>query len=74
MTKELFERKTGYAVSDEQFDKCLKMARKKLQIIIGQFGDANGVRRTPDYLAALITEAIQSELLTEYSITIGILL
>lgn len=67
MTKEIFKEKTGYEVSDEQFEKCLILARKKLQRIIRQFGDKNGVRRTPDYLAELVAEAIQSELLTEYS-------
>lgn len=71
MTKEVFTEKTGYKVSDELFEKCLSLARKKLQRIIRQFGDENGVRRTPDYLAELVAEAVKSELLTEYSITIS---
>ena len=39
------------------------------QVLIQRFGDNDGVRRTPEYLAELVIEAIKSELLTEYTMS-----
>ena len=66
--KEVVENRLGFEIGTDQYEKGVILANKKLQSIIQRFGDANGVRRTPEYLAELIAEAIVSELLTEYTV------
>ncbi len=66
--KKTIEDRIGIAIPDSVYEKGVANAKKKLQSIILRFGDANGVRRTPEYLEELVTEAIKSELLTEYTL------
>lgn len=70
MGKEEIEKELGVNVSDEQYEKCVGRAKRKLQSIIQRYGDSGGVRRTPDYLAELIIEAFVQELFLEYSIDV----
>lgn len=67
MIKEDVESQLGFLISDKQFDVGMSRAKQKLQSIIRHYGDADGVRRTPEYLAELVTEAIAQELFSEYT-------
>lgn len=62
----------GQEISQDLYDRSVKMANKKLQSIIQRFGDCDGVRRTPGYLTELVIEAVKSELLTEYTLTLAL--
>ena len=65
------EQKLGFDITDEQYDHAVEIAKRKLQLLIQRFGDKDGVRRSPYYLAELIIVAIVSELLTEYSMSVS---
>lgn len=67
MEKRYAEERLGVEISDDLFRISVKLAKRKLQSLIQRFGDSNGVRRTPEYLAELVVEVIKSELLTEYT-------
>lgn len=64
------EQRLGVTIPDCLYSNGVVLAEKKLQSIILRYGDANGVRRTPDYLEELVTEAIKSELLTIYTLSL----
>lgn len=64
------EQRLGFVIPDCLYSNGIVIAEKKLQSIILRYGDANGVRRTPDYLEELVTEAIRSELLTIYTLNL----
>lgn len=68
----MIEEVIGQEISQDLYDKSVKMANKKLQSIIQRFGDCDGVRRTPGYLTELVIEAVKSELLTEYTLTLAL--
>lgn len=68
--KSNIEEVMGIEIPNYIYNKCFNIAEKKLQSIILRFGDANGVRRTPDYLEELVIEAIKSELLTIYTLSL----
>lgn len=70
MDKKTIEEAIGQEIPEELYEHAVTEARKKLQSIIQRFGDCDGVRRTPGYLAELVIEAIKSELLTEYTLTL----
>ena len=65
--KKTIEDRIGVTIPDSVYEKGVENAKKQLQSIILRFGDANGVRRTPEYLEELVIEAVKSELLTEYT-------
>ena len=65
--KKTIEERIGVAIPNSVYEKGVANAEKKLQSLILRFGDANGVRRTPEYLEELVIEAVKSELLTEYT-------
>lgn len=69
MEKGNIEQKLGCFIPEELYQKGVKAAKRKLQLLIQRFGDNDGVRRTPEYLAELVIEAIKSELLTEYTMS-----
>lgn len=71
MDKKTIEEAIGQEIPEELYEHAVTEARKKLQSIIQRFGDCDGVRRTPGYLAELVIEAIKSELLTEYTLTLA---
>lgn len=72
MDKKKIEEVIGQEVPLEIYEKSVEAANRKLQSIIQRFGDCNGVRQTPGYLAELVIEAIKSELLTEYTLSLAV--
>ena len=68
----MIEEVIGQEISQDLYDRSVKMANKKLQSIIQRFGDNDGVRRTPGYLAELVIEAVKSELLTKYTLALAL--
>ena len=72
MDKKTIEEAIGQEIPEELYEHAVTEARKKLQSIIQRFGDCDGVRRTPGYLAELVIEAIKSELLTEYTLSLAV--
>ena len=72
MDKKMIEEVIGLEIPLEIYEKSVEAANRKLQSIIQRFGDCNGVRRTPGYLAELVIEAVKSELLTEYTLTLRV--
>lgn len=68
----MIEEVIGQEISQDLYDRSVKMVNKKLQSIIQRFGDNDGVRRTPGYLAELVIEAVKSELLTEYTLALAL--
>lgn len=71
MDKKTIEEMIGREINEEDYQLAVSTATKKLQSIIQRYGDADGVRRTPEYLAELVIEAIKSELLTEYTMSVS---
>lgn len=69
MEKQDIEQKLGFEISDERYNRAINTSKRKLQLLIQRFGDCDGVRRTPSYLAELVIEAIKSELLTDYTVS-----
>ena len=72
MDKKMIDDAIGFEIPEELYENAVISARKKLQSLIQRFGDCNGVRRTPGYLAELVIEAIKSELLNKYTLTMAI--
>lgn len=72
MDKKMIDDAIGFEIPEELYENAVISARKKLQSLIQRFGDCNGVRRTPGYLAELVIEAIKSELLTKYTLTLAL--
>lgn len=72
MDKKTIEEAIWQEIPEELYEHAVTEARKKLQSIIQRFGDNNGVRRTPGYLAELVIEAVKSELLTEYTLALAL--
>ena len=72
MDKKMIDDAIGFEIPEELYENAVISARKKLQSLIQRFGDCNGVRRTPGYLAELVIEAVKSELLTEYTLTLAL--
>lgn len=68
MDKKMLEEVIGLEIPQETYERAVEAANRKLQSIIQRFGDCNGVRRTPGYLAKLVIEAVKSELLTKYTL------
>ena len=71
MDKKMIEEVMKLEIPTELYEKAFGVANRKLQSIIQRFGDCDVVRRTPGYLAELVIEAIKSELLTEYTLTLA---
>ncbi len=67
MGKEYIEERLGIEISEERYLRAESYAKRKLQSLIQRYGDSDGVRQTPSYLAELVIEAIKSELLTEHT-------
>ena len=72
MDKKMIEEVIGLEIPLEIYEKSVEAANRKLQSIIQRFGDCDGVRRTPGYLAKLVIEAVKSELLTKYTLTLAL--
>lgn len=72
MDKKMTEEVIGLEIPLEIYEKSVEAANRKLQSIIQRFGDCDGVRRTPGYLTELVIEAVKSELLTEYTLTLAL--
>lgn len=65
VVKSKIEKEFGIKISDQQFLDANKRAKKKLNEVIERFGDGNGQRNKPDYLADLIYEDMASVILME---------
>lgn len=63
----LTEEYLGSTVSTHEYKAARKQAENKLAGIIERFGDENGARREPWYLAQLIAEAVKSNRLTRFT-------
>lgn len=72
MDKKMIKEVIGLEIPLEIYEKSVEAANRKLQSIIQRFGDCDGVRRTPGYLTELVIEAVKSELLTEYTLTLAL--
>lgn len=72
MDKKIIEEAIGQEIPEELYERAVTEARKKLRSIIQRFGDCDGVRRTPCYLTEIVIEAVKSELLTEYTLTLAL--
>lgn len=71
MSKQEMEKRIGFEITESQYSKGVIRAQQKLQRIIRRYGDADGVRRTPEYLAELVTEAIADEVLSEFTLGVA---
>lgn len=58
--KEEIESRLGFEVGDMQLKESVHHAEKKLASIILRYGDADGRRREPGYLAQLVCEDIKA--------------
>lgn len=58
--KKEIESRLGFVVEDVQLKESMHHAEKKLASIILRYGDADGRRRDPDYLAQLVCEDIKA--------------
>ena len=65
--RSLTERYLGDPVSTPEYKAAKEAAERKLAGIIERFGDENGARREPWYLAQLIAEAVKSNRLTRFT-------
>lgn len=70
--KNQVEEYLGFEISEKQYNQFSDRARKKLASIIERFGDANGERRKPYYLARLISEDVKAENLSTATITVAL--
>ena len=66
--KKYVEHNLGFEISDEQFNESKERAEKKRIRIISQFGDCNGKRRQPEYLAELIYEDVIANIFSEITL------
>lgn len=64
--KQLAELYLSDFMSDSEYEKAEKQAKRKLARIIEREGDADGERLKPYYLAQLIAEAVTAERLSNY--------
>lgn len=51
----------GRELSDATWARAYEEAKKKLRHIIDQYGDADGARSRPEYMAELVAEAVRAE-------------
>lgn len=71
MDKKTIEEMTGREIDEEDYQIAVDIATKKLQSIIQRFGDSDGVRRTPWYLAELVIEALTQKLFSDFTIALA---
>lgn len=72
MDKKTIEEMIGREINEEDYQLAVGTATKKLQSIIQRYGDANGVRRTPWYLAEeLVIEALTQKLFSDFTIALA---
>lgn len=68
--QELVKEYSGFTVSQEDVDKYMPEAKRKLDGIIEREGDPDGTRVEVCYLAALLGEIIAVEKFSEYCMMI----
>ena len=71
MDKKTIEEMIGREINEEDYQLAVGTSTKKLQSIIQRYGDANGVRRTPWYLAELVIEALTQKLFSDFTIALA---
>ena len=71
MDKRNVEEVIGLEIPLDIYERSVEAANRKLQSIIQRFGDCNGVRRTPGYLAELVIEALTQKLFSDFTIALA---
>ena len=66
--KKEIESRLGFEVGDMQMKESVHHAEKKLASIILRYGDADGRRREPDYLAQLVCEDIKAGIFSKVTL------
>ena len=61
------DRLNAAPITGDEYIRAAARAREKLERIIAREGDAGGARRQPQYLNALIAEAIRQERYEKYT-------
>ena len=69
--KQIAELHLSDFISSDEYRDGLAEAQKKLARIIERYGDADGARKDPEYLAILIAEAVTAKRFTEYCVTMN---
>lgn len=69
----LTEEELGVKLGSHEYRKAKEQAERKLTGIIDRYGDENGARREPWYLAQLIAEAVRSQALTKFTLELAAL-
>lgn len=70
--KSQVEEYLGFEISEKQFSQSADRAGKKLTSIIERFGDGNGERLKPYYLAQLISEDVRTEIYSNATMTVAL--
>lgn len=71
--RSLTEEELGVKLRSHEYQKAKEQAERKLTWIIDRYGDENGARREPWYLAQLIAEAARSQALTKFTLELAAL-
>ena len=66
--RSLTERELGVRLGLHEYRQAKEAAERKLTWIIDRYGDEDGERRKPGYLAQLIAEAAKSQALTRLTL------
>ena len=70
--KKAAETYLDFVISEEQFNRSAERAGKKLASIIKRFGDGNGERLKPYYLAQLISEDVRADIFSKATMTVAL--
>lgn len=70
--KNLTEGYLGFGISEEKFKQSRERAEKKLCSIIERFGNSDGLRLEPEYLAQLIAEDVKARAFMDATILVAI--
>lgn len=66
--KKLTQQYLKREVTDEEWEKAYSDAQRKLTWIINRYGDGDGERRKPYYLAKLVVEKIRENAFAKWSV------
>lgn len=70
--KKLTEGYLGFEISEEEFKQSRERAEKKLCSIVERFGNCDGLRQEPEYLAQLIAEDVKAQAFMNATILVAI--
>ena len=69
--RSLTEKELGVRLGLREYRQAKKAAERKLAWIIERYGDENGARREPEYLAQLTAEAARGMALTRFTMELA---